>query len=170
MERSRSSHVLRTSPEVAVLHANYRSVRIVVALTAMLVFGCDGATPGRVRVYPAHGKVLYKGKPLAGALVVLHPAKAPRDGRTIPSPTGRTDDEGNFRLQTYESPDGAPAGDYLVGISSAPEPIGERGLFGAKKIGPAVDPLGGRYADPQTSGLKAHVDAAETTIPPFDLY
>jgi hypothetical protein len=86
--------------------------------------------------------------------------------RTTPSPTGRADDDGIVRLQTYEASDVAPPAEYLVGISSAPESIAERGLFGTKQIGLAVDALGGRHADREASGLKAQVDTVKTTIRP----
>jgi hypothetical protein len=138
-------------------------------LPLVLMTGCSGTPEGRVAVYPVRGKVLYRGKPLADALVVFQPTTPAKPGVDVPQPTGRTDAEGLFRLHTYEGSDGASAGDYLVGVSGVTAPITEKGLFSADKAAPRPDPLQGRFADPRTSGLKAHVNEAETEIPPIDL-
>jgi hypothetical protein len=122
-----------------------------------------------VPVYPVRGQVLFRGAPLPDALVVLQSVKPPDPGADVPQPTARTDDAGKFVLHTYEGSDGAPAGDYLVGISSVPRPITEKGLFSAEKAAPRTDVLKGRFADPQKSGLEAKVNAAETELPPFSL-
>jgi hypothetical protein len=74
-------------------------------------------------------------------------------------PQAVTDDEGRFVLATYAAEDGAPAGDYKVTI----EWFSGRG----KKSGP--DKLGGRFAKPETSGLKAHIEKGKNEIPVFDL-
>src|SRR5580704_13649166 len=97
-----------------------RFVSVYLALAA--VFGCSGeeVTEARVPVHRARGQVLYKGKPLPEALVVLRPVEPAGKDSSLHPPTGRTDPEGKFQLHTYVGDDGAPAGSYLVAISISP--------------------------------------------------
>lgn len=159
----------------------YRMIRLRV-MVLLLVIGaaaiaCNQTPEGRLPVHPVKGKVLYKGSPLAEALVIFEKEGAVSAGTTTsPSSgpiraTGRTGADGSFQLMTYHGNDGAPAGDYLVGISSTP-PRSEGGIFskspGAVSKG-NPDVLRGRYADPKTSGLKAVVKEQENEVPPFEL-
>jgi hypothetical protein len=138
---------------------------------------CNEVVPGRVPVYPARGKVLYKGNPLQGALVVFEPVGATAQGDSSANiagqlrATGRTGPDGSFQLRTYQGNDGAPAGLYLVGVSSVPQKS-EGNLFSsapAAKSKSNPDVLRGHYADPKTSGLKAEVKAQDNELPPIDL-
>jgi hypothetical protein len=152
----------------------------VASLCPAALFGlaCRESTEGRVPVYPARGQVLFKGKPLADALVVLRPADA-SGNPGIPQPTGRTDQEGKFRLHTYIGDDGAPPGSYLVGVSISPEYSETRDLMKnalnadsgkfkfqppSKKDGPAD-----RYQYPEKSKLTAEIKKGENEIPPLNL-
>jgi len=140
-------------------------------LSAVLAFAlpaCQGNPDDRIPVFPAAGKVTYRDKPLADALVVFQRADAPADpSKTAPNPTSRTTAEGTFRLGTYEPDDGAPAGRYLVGVSTARASSGESGPL-AKRAG-APDVLKGRYADPRTSGLTAEIKEGANQLPAFAL-
>lgn len=91
-----------------------------IALTFCIV-GCGSeAGKGRVPVYAVSGKVTLFGAPLSSATVAF----APTDGQ--PTAIGSTDDQGNFRLTTYEFGDGAAEGAYRVVISKATSaPTGE---------------------------------------------
>jgi len=138
--------------------------------------GCSGGDPaGRVAVHPARGRVLYRGKPLADALVVFRPeaTAAGPAGAGVPQPTGRTDAEGNFLLHTYLGDDGAPAGPYLVGVTVSPAFSETRNVMrkdAAEPVPRAVaDAVAARYADPGRSGLKAEIKPAENAIPAFRL-
>jgi hypothetical protein len=145
--------------------------------TAALLGSCGEPTAaGRVPVHQARGRVLYKGRPLADALVVLRPADpaAPLAGggaSPTPRPTGRTDREGAFRLHTYAAADGAPAGAYRVGISVAPATTEVRDFLKKGSATPrrAPDVPGVRFGDPETSGLKAEIRPGDNEIPPFRL-
>jgi hypothetical protein len=142
------------------------------ASLALLDCSCAEETEKRVEVHPARGQLLHNGKPVGDALVVLRPvASAAKDDRT-PRPTGRTDHEGRFRLQTYLENDGAPAGSYLVGISISPAFAENRDLMKNATVAPkkpAEDVLGMRYADPAKSGLKLEIKPGTNEIPTFDL-
>ena len=109
-----------------------------------------------------------------GALVIFERsagAAAPGGGSSPIRATGRTGSDGTFELMTYVGNDGAPAGDYLVGISSVPART-EGGIFQAApgsitKGNPDV--LRGRFAEPRSSGLKAKVEERDNQLDPFDL-
>ena len=138
------------------------------AFVLALSAGCGGdPTPaGRVAVHPARGKVLFEGRPLAGALVVFEPASPIKSD--LSNPTGTTGEDGAFTLSTYEPGDGAPAGDYLVKITTAAMPGSDNGDILAKKSSRG-DVLKGRFARAAESGLKAKIGDGPNEMPPFDL-
>jgi hypothetical protein len=114
------------------------------------------------RVYPVSGKVLFEGKPAAGAIVKFYavdPADK-KDGRTV-VPQAIVDDDGSFRLTTYSSEDGAPAGKYTVSIFWAKP--SKRGDDYDKPLLPT------HYLNAETSGLTAVVEERATELPPFQL-
>lgn len=138
------------------------------AALAVALPACQGSPSDRLPVFHAAGKVTYQDRPLADALVVFQRADAPTDpSRTVPNPTCRTVADGTFRLGTYEPDDGAPAGRYLVGVSTACPSSGESGPL-VKRAG-APDVLKGRYADPKTSGLTAEIKEGANELPTFAL-
>ncbi|HUG19287.1 MAG TPA: carboxypeptidase-like regulatory domain-containing protein [Planctomycetaceae bacterium] len=91
------------------------SVLIVFSVVSSVLAGCGGGGEGsdRVKVYPVSGNVTMFGSPLGGATVSF----APQERQ--PTATGITDDQGNFKLMTYEFGDGAAAGKYKILISKA---------------------------------------------------
>jgi hypothetical protein len=119
---------------------------------------------GRVKVYPVNGKVLVGGQPAARARVVFYPVAEELKKPGMPIPDGTTDNEGNFKLRSYDPGDGAPEGDYKVSVIWLDVPEGaEENPLSAK------DRLGGRYANPQKSNLTATVPKGGGEIPPFEL-
>src|SRR5262245_38294847 len=87
------------------------------ALAVGALGGCGGA---RTTVYPVTGQVLVKGKPADGAFLVFHPTGGGH--KDTPRPYATADAGGTFRLTTYESGDGAPAGSYRVTVVWRPKP------------------------------------------------
>lgn len=140
----------------------------------LFAFACGGPDEGRVPVHPAHGRVLYNGKPVAGALVVFRKVGSREKEGGPPSPTGRTDAEGKFQLHTYVGDDGAPEGSYAVGISLTQSFTENRNLMENAKTKavskPPADVLGNRFIDPLKSGLKAEIKPGDNEIQPFDLH
>ena len=65
-------------------------------------------------LYPVHGRVLLDGKPMAGAMIILHPAGDV--GLNGLRPRALADADGWFKIYTYSIGDGAPAGQYAVTI------------------------------------------------------
>ena len=119
---------------------------------------------GSKTCFPVKGQVLFKSQPVVGALVVFEPAT--KSDPHWPSATGITDEEGRFSLTTYEEDDGAPAGEYNVGIS------GNGGGFKRKaplKKKSEPDPLQGRFSNPRTSKIHARVEEKRNDLEPFNL-
>jgi hypothetical protein len=145
----------------------------VACVISLALVGCSGDDSERpkVPVHPAHGQVLYKGKPLADALVVLRPVTPASGAADPPQPTGRTDPEGKFLLHTYAGDDGAPIGSYFVGVSSAPAYVETRPMMKKVEPAPKAAPvsIGTQYADPEKSGLRAEIRAGQNEIPTFNL-
>jgi hypothetical protein len=79
----------------------------------LVVLGC-GKADERRPVFAVSGAVTYNGEPMAGAMISLHPLGDP-DPRALRS-HATADKDGRFKLSTYLSEDGAPAGEYAVTI------------------------------------------------------
>jgi hypothetical protein len=138
------------------------SLAIAVSLLAL----CASCTKSRLhgkRCYPVKGQVLFNDSPVAGALVVFEPAT--KSDPHWPSATGTTDANGKFTLTTYRDKDGAPAGEYNVGILD--NAGGFKRLPLKKKAAP--DPLKGRFSDPRTSNIHARVEEKTNNLEPFNL-
>jgi hypothetical protein len=149
-----------------------------VALFALTALACDGRPPsGPIPVHPVVGQVTYQGKPVPGALVVFHAANpssaAPtRPGDDAPSgpptPVGKTDADGKFKLHTYLGEDGAPVGSYRITVMLASG--GEMRDIMTKQVAKAQTvPLPNKYADPKTSDITVDVKEGENQLSPFEL-
>ena len=70
--------------------------------------------------YPVSGKIqTIDGTPARDVRVTLHSEKLISEGDPF-RPSGMTDDQGIFKLTTYETHDGAPAGNYAITFRWAP--------------------------------------------------
>jgi hypothetical protein len=149
-------------------HAPRGAVPAVCALLLVLAFGVvgcgtrDGSLKHRLPVYPVAGRVLVDGRPVAGAVVSLFPVSGAVGGPVRPLAT--TGADGSFRLTTYSTGDGAPAGDYTVTIAW-PAPVDTR----VEEPAGAPDQLRGMYGDPRRSVLKAAIKAGDNQLPAFEL-
>lgn len=128
---------------------------VCVVLACATIAGCSSEAE-RTPVFKTSGKVIYQNAPVAGAFVVLHPkgAAKPED----PRPSAIVRDDGVFEATTFESADGAPAGDYIVTIE-------HRKLIkydGDWQPGPNVLPA--KYENPATSGIEIHVAEGQNTL------
>lgn len=117
--------------------------------------GCSGSSVEPV--YPVHGTVLWDERPLAEALVVLHPLDRP--GRGL---SARTGPDGRFEVSTYQAGDGAPAGRYAVSVE-----LRELVQEGDEPMRNGRQLLPERYANPRTSGLQCLVEPRENQFPPW---
>lgn len=109
-----------------------------------LIAGCHD---GRVRMYPASGKVVFTdGQPVRHGTVEL---ESTEHGT---SATGTIRDDGTFVLGTYTPTDGAAAGKHQAIVMQLI--IADGTVKHIKDHGRPVDPKYGRY---KTSGLTATV-------------
>lgn len=120
--------------------------------------GCQGETETRKPTFSVTGKVLDGSKPLANATVVFHPAG--ENGEGVIKPRGKTDENGVFRLTTYDANDGAPEGKYQVTIELWATVNSDEG---------PVNRVGVKYSKPETSGLTADVSKGPNELQPFTL-
>jgi hypothetical protein len=113
-----------------------------------------------VPVHPVTGAIQFRGKPVNGAFVTLHP-KAPADG--VPSPRASVAKDGSFAVSTYDGGDGAPAGDYVLTVQwYKPVKVGND-LVGGPNVLPA------KYANAKTSDIRITVAAGENRLRPIQL-
>ena len=64
--------------------------------------------------YPVSGRIqTSEGTPASYVRVTLHSSKLITEGDPF-RPSGMTDENGTFQLTTYETHDGAPAGEYIM--------------------------------------------------------
>ena len=142
--------------------------RVLLAGAAALVAGCAKPEFKNLKqpTFPVRGEVRLDGKPLAGATIVLKPVDASKF-KWREQPQATSDAEGKFVVFTYTAGDGAPSGDYRVGIAvlGASEDEGSdqvrRDLAAAR--------LPAKYGDAATSGITAKVDPKATELPVFEL-
>ena len=86
----------------------------VIILAVLPVVGCGGGAEGGKPVFAAAGTVTLNGAPLAGATVAFAPTASGQ-----PTAIGKTDNEGRFRLTTYDYGDGATEGSFKVVITKS---------------------------------------------------
>ena len=154
---------LQVAPPLATAAKAVRAkaaLTIALLLTTGALAGCGQQGPQRVPVFKTTGKVLFQNQPPAGALVVLHPRGAAADS---PRPTAQVKSNGTFEATTFESGDGAPAGEYVVTVQWFPA----RKVAGDFVPGPNVLPR--KYSTPEASDLIVHVAEGENSLPPITL-
>ena len=117
---------------------------------------------------PTSGKVTYKGKAIAGAVVVFVPRDAKEDSLR---PSGVTKEDGTYTLSTGTK-EGARAGEYVVTITWT-ETVTKKPKTGKISMQDEEveirDRLQGRYADPAKSTIQATIKRGGGTIPTFEL-
>lgn len=158
-----------------------RKLVAVLVLSTFALTGCGGGAD-RPAMVPVSGTVNYNGSPVEGATVTF------AAGTSARSSTGVTDSSGKFRLTTFDTNDGAPAGEYTVTIAkfeaeagidmsagSSPEKMKEmmdqqRAMMsGAAPVIAPKAKLPAKYADGKTSGEKRKVVAGDTNDFTFTL-
>jgi hypothetical protein len=127
------------------------------ALALLLLPACSGEQ--RKPVFPVQGKVLFEGKPAAGAVVFFHPVGPAGPDALRPRATVEAD--GTFRLTTYKGPDGAPVGEYDVTV------VWTRPSRRGDEEGDSLLPA--RYRARATSKLRVEVKEQPNELPPFKL-
>lgn len=134
--------------------------RLVVMLFIVCIFmGCG--SPKQIPTFPVNGKVLVNGKPAVDLFVYFHPTPKRDDQSFIPY--GKTDENGDFQLNTFKNGDGVPTGDFLVTF----EWKEKSGAFKNQFQGP--DRLKGKFSKPESSTFKVTITNESTILEPFEL-
>jgi hypothetical protein len=126
------------------------------------VAGCGGTAP--TPMHPVRGKVLFDGKPPAGALVVLHPLGP---AGAAPRPRAKVEEDGSFTVGTFDARDGAPAGEYAVTVQWWRSSATGKGSW--QDEAPPRNRLPVHYSLTSSSGLRARVAAGDNELPAFEL-
>jgi len=122
----------------------------------LIALGCGGGDVSRLKTHPVEGVVQFEGKPLEGAFVVLHP-KGVNDPKHLAA-QAKTDATGKFKPATYDTSDGAIAGEYSVTVQYFNLVNTADGI----KAGPNVLPE--KYANPATTDITIRVAEGENKI------
>jgi len=97
-------------------------------------------------------------------MIRLNPSDpADNEGPNRVLPIAMTDENGKFKLSTFATDDGAPAGDYTVTFTWR----GRSGLLKNQFDGP--DRLNGKYATIEASGIKVTIENKPQELKPFEL-
>jgi hypothetical protein len=129
------------------------------ATLCILLAGCGGPDHELV-LAPVSGTVTYNGEPLADAMVAFDP----EEGGRIAS--GKTDEDGRYRLTTVEGYDGAIVGRHGVTVVKvAPTPAPH---ISDPDAGKPLIPE--KYFDASTSELTAEVVEGENNVFDFELH
>jgi hypothetical protein len=139
------------------------ALRIAVVLAVAASASCGSKFP---RTYSVKGKILVNGQPAKECRITLHRTSG-GDLAHPATPSGLTDDNGEFQLTSYVANDGAPEGEYVATI----EWRERSGITKSEFDGP--DQLGGDYARVEKNkGLKGfvvQVGKQALVLPPFEL-
>jgi hypothetical protein len=139
------------------MHGLRRGSAVVVGLLLSCIQACsrpDTVSNNQKLTHPVQGKFLINGQPVRGAVVTFHPQDEP--GPETTRSYARTEDDGSFKLSTYQQGDGAPVGRYLITVM-------------VRDADNEAASLPAEYAVPQTSGLKAEIKEGVNDLPPFRL-
>lgn len=138
---------------------------VLASLLGVFTLGCSNGMPQQ-KTYPVSGQVLFEGLPVKGLTIVFRPLDS-TNFKWQEQPQAITGDDGKFVIRTYSSDDGAPAGDYQVGVALL-DPVDEEGGDQVKRRADAMM-IPNRYADPATSGLRVKIEPKANQLEPFRL-
>ncbi len=140
-------------------------VSIFLCLLFIFVSGCGSDGLPIQPTHPVKGSVTLNGKPVENVTVVLQPVDT-KAFKMNERPQGKTNAQGEFTIFTYKEGDGAPAGEYKVGVALIVLNDSGDDLVKREKTATFI-PY--KYQKPETSGLTVTIKAGANQIPPFDL-
>jgi hypothetical protein len=139
------------------------------ALVAVLLLtsvGCGSSSPARLPVFHTTGQVKIQGHPAAGAFVVLHPHGMPGKGPdgVVVRPHGIVHSDGTFELTSYETGDGAPAGEYSVTLE-----LRKVVKYPSGDSGPGPNLVPKKFTKPETSTIIVEIVEGQNELKPIVL-
>jgi len=137
-------------------------------LTTVLLCGCGSDYTPQAEIFKtvsASGVLTFKGKPLSGFIVTLHPAGEQRTA------SGTTDAEGRFTLGTNAPGDGAVAGNHKVSVIWQPPEDDGLGstVEDPKKMPKPPLEIPAKYASPDTSEITLEIPESGSSELKLDL-
>lgn len=130
-----------------------------IAILSLLLFsGCGNQDP-RPDLQTVEGILTINGEPATGAVMVFYPADGEEFDSRGTRPRAKVDEKGHFQLTTYQHGDGAPAGEYQVGILWFDNPNSDK----------PWNKLGKKYSIPQDSEITITVEEGNNQLPPIEL-
>jgi hypothetical protein len=141
------------------------AVRSAVVLVLVTLASCGGG-PNAPKAYPVKGKILVNGQPANECEITLNRISGPELPTPV-TPSGLTDQNGEYQLTSYYGGDGAPDGEYVITVVWR-----ERtGLAKTEFGGP--DKLGGAYGKAEKNkylpGFVVKVEGKPLELPPLQL-
>lgn len=124
----------------------------------VLLAGCNSSEGPPL--YPTAGRLLVDGEPAHKAQVILHPANGRDFDRRGARPSGITEQDGTFRISTYQPDDGTPEGDFVVTVSWPEDP---------NSLEPSPDRLRGLFLLPERSMIKLHIEPQKNQLKTIEL-
>jgi len=137
-------------------------------LIPVLLCGCGSDYTPQAEIFKtvsASGVLTFKGKPLSGFIVTLHPSGEQRTA------SGTTDAEGRFTLGTNAPGDGAVAGNHKVSVIWQPpedDGLGSTVEDPQKMPKPPLE-IPAKYASPDTSGISLEIPESGSSELKLDL-
>lgn len=139
--------------------------------TTLTAIGC-GTVDSTEPCIPIHGRLVWGGRPISGARIVLHPTGSPGSERLADCgyPRATTDADGEFTVSTRVAGDGAPCGEYALLITwPRVEQAREPGTDLSIETSVADDQFAGTFATLAGSPKRILVRGPRTQLGAIDL-
>ena len=124
------------------------------------IVGCGDGRGSRVATIPVEGTITYRGQPIPGAFVTLHP-KFPRPD--VPASRASVGRDGTLTVSTFTGGDGAPEGEYVLTVEWY------RPVRQGNDVVPGPNVIPKKYASRRTSDLVVRVAPDAGRLPPIAL-
>jgi hypothetical protein len=139
---------------------------VLVGMLVLWTFGCGSKVADRLPVFPTTGQLKIQGQSPSGAFVVLHPHGMPGKGPdgVVVRPHGVVHCDGTFELTSYETGDGAPAGEYSVTIE-----LRKVVKYPSGDSGPGPNLVPKKFTKPETSTIIVQITEGRNDLKPIVL-
>lgn len=146
------------------------SLRIVLRWVFAIICGIFSSCSDGPSLYSVEGKLLFKGEPATGAMVVFH--LEGDKSLNSPKPTAEVQADGTFKIETTGKP-GAPAGAYRVVVyweQKATAPKAKLGISGSEERTSGKNRMAGTpYESADTTPWKVTVGKSSQTLEPHKI-